>query len=228
MAVREVNAQYNISAAGSLSQRTAAQARARMFEMFMEDVRPQQAETVVDVGVTSDQTYDASNYFEFFYPWKEQVTAAGIDDARFLEVRYPGMRFVEANILDLPFGDGSFDILHSAAVWEHVGSRTNQARMLAECLRVAKRAVFLTTPNRWFPIEVHTQVPLLHWLPPGLHRPMFRTLGLEFFAAEENLNLLSIADIRRLTEAHPDWKFRFRTYKLFGWPSNILMIAERR
>ena len=25
--------------------------------------------------------------------------------------------------------------------------------------------MFLTTPNRWFPVEVHTRLPLVHWLP---------------------------------------------------------------
>ena len=25
--------------------------------------------------------------------------------------------------------------------------------------------MFVTTPNRWFPIEVHTRLPLVHWLP---------------------------------------------------------------
>ena len=38
-------------------------------------------------------------------------------------------------------------------------------QLIAECSRVAKRMVFLTTPNRWFPIEVHTALPLIHWLP---------------------------------------------------------------
>jgi hypothetical protein len=41
---------------------------------------------------------------------------------------------------------------------------------VAEALRVARRA-FVTTPNRWFPIEVHTLLPLVHWLPePMAHR----------------------------------------------------------
>jgi hypothetical protein len=26
----------------------------------------------------------------------------------------------------------------------------------------------VTTPNRWFPLEVHTLLPFVHWLPPGL------------------------------------------------------------
>jgi hypothetical protein len=30
--------------------------------------------------------------------------------------------------------------------------------------------VFVTTPNRWFPLEVHTLLPFVHWLPPGPRR----------------------------------------------------------
>jgi hypothetical protein len=37
--------------------------------------------------------------------------------------------------------------------------------MLAESRRVARRGAFHTTPDRWFPVEVRTQLPLLHWLP---------------------------------------------------------------
>ena len=85
--------------------------------------------------------------------------------ARFLEQMYPGVRFLIADALNLPFSDGSFDYVHSSAVLEHVGSAANQKRMVAECLRVARKGVCLTTPNRWFPVEFHTQLPLVHWLP---------------------------------------------------------------
>ena len=45
-----------------------------------------------------------------------------------------------------------------------------QQRFVDESLRVAPRA-FVTTPNRWFPIEVHTRLPLVHWLPEAVaHR----------------------------------------------------------
>jgi hypothetical protein len=35
-----------------------------------------------------------------------------------------------------------------------------------ELCRVARR-VFVTTPNRHFPLEVHTLLPFVHWLPKG-------------------------------------------------------------
>ena len=33
------------------------------------------------------------------------------------------------------------------------------------------RRFFITTPNRWFPVELHTCLPLVHWLPDAVsHR----------------------------------------------------------
>ena len=53
---------------------------------------------------------------------------------------------------------------------EHVGGEDEQRRFVAEALRVGRRA-FITTPNRWFPVEVHTRLPLVHWLPDNVsHR----------------------------------------------------------
>jgi len=68
---------------------------------------------------------------------------------------------------ELPFADGEFDRGFSNAVVEHVaGGRDGQRLFVHELCRVARR-VFVTTPNRWFPLEVHTLLPFVHWLPPG-------------------------------------------------------------
>ena len=66
---------------------------------------------------------------------------------------------------DLPFADGEFDLGFSNAVVEHVaGGREGQRRFVHELCRVSG-SVFVTTPNRWFPLEVHTLLPFVHWLP---------------------------------------------------------------
>lgn len=199
-----------------------------MFHEFMARLRPGMDERVLDIGVTSDQSYTSSNYFEMLYPYKDRITAVGIDDASFLETLYPGVRFAFANALDLPFEDGSFDLVHSSAVLEHVGSIANQAKMVAETLRVARRAVYLTTPNRWYPIEFHTMVPLLHWLPKPLCRDAYRRMGLGFFADEANLNLMTTRELARIGSLHPDWSFTFAPAYLWGWKSNLVMVGERR
>lgn len=224
---RPVNAQYNLAPAGSLSVRVAARVRRDMFMMFMEAFRPDAEATVLDVGATSDVTYESSNYLEALYPHKDRITACGVDDASHLEVTYPGVTFVHADGLNMPFADGSFDFVHSSAVLEHVGSADNQARFIAECARVAKRGFFLTTPNRWFPIDYHTQFPLIHWLPKRWHRAILMSLGHGFFAKEENLNLMTATELREIASALPQFQTRIETASLFGWTSNLLLVGER-
>ncbi len=176
------NAQYNVAAADSLPVKIAAHQRRKMFARFLADTGAGIDDTVLDVGATSERTYEASNYLEAWYPYKDKVTALGLDDASFLPTLYPGMRFVQADALALPFADAAFDIVHAAAVIEHVGAFERQCGLLRECCRVARRAVFVTTPNRWFPIEFHTVLPVVHWLPKPLFRDLMRRTGRGFFA----------------------------------------------
>jgi ubiquinone/menaquinone biosynthesis C-methylase UbiE len=198
-----------------------------MFSTFMRRLNPGPQETVLDIGVTGDQLYSVSNYFEALFPYKANITAAGLDDASHLETLYPGLKFVQANALDLPFDEGEFDLVHSSAVLEHVGSFENQTKMVAECLRVARRAIFLTTPNRWFPVEFHTQLPLLHWLPPATFRGLLRRFGYNFFADERNLNLMSGRQLQRASAGIPGWNREIATAKLLGWDSNLILIATK-
>jgi hypothetical protein len=225
--VTDPNAQYNLAKPDSLSVRVATQVRERMFAAFLREFSPLPSETILDVGVTSDQSYSSSNYLEALYPYKDRITAAGIDDASFLEILYPGVTFKYANALDLPFADGSFDLVHSSAVLEHVGSFRNQTDMVKECLRVARRGVCVTTPNRWFPIEFHTQLPLVHWLPKPWCREIFRRSGYAFFADENNLNLMTQTELRRIMEKFPDCRFNFAPTRLLGWTSNLVLMVHK-
>lgn len=225
------NAQYNVAAPDSLALRATALMRRRMYQAFIDEVAPQPDELLLDVGVTSDRSYSTSNYLEAWYPHKARITAVGVDDASFLEQQYPGMRYLCADGKSMPFDDASFDVVHSSAVIEHVGSRDEQRRFITELLRVARRAVCLTTPNRWFPVEVHTSIPLLHWLPPRHYRALLRRIGLAFFADEANLNLLSTADLLQLCDsvgAQAGVRERqVRRMRLCGLTSNLVLIVRK-
>jgi hypothetical protein len=220
------NAQYNIAKPDSLAIRAATKVRHEIFRMVSTEFDFRSADMVLDIGVTSDQSYASSNYFEMLYPYKDRIVAAGIDDARFLEELYPGLRFVYADALDLPFEDGVFDYVHSSAVLEHVGGLENQCRMIAECVRVARKGICLTTPNRWFPIEFHTQLPLLHWLPKGWFRRILAGMGQTELAKEENLNLMTERDLRKAVEGVSDWSFRFDEARLLGLRSNLVLFGR--
>ena len=208
MTSAQPNAQFNVAAPDSLPVRIAAHQRRKMFERFLSELGVLADESILDVGVTSDQTYEASNYLEAWYPHKSALTAAGLDDASFLCRQYPGLRFVRANGLSLPFRDHSFDIVHSSAVIEHVGSFARQRAFLEECCRVARRAVFITTPNRWFPVEFHTVLPLVHWLPKPTvphpdapHRPRVLRRGIELEPIDRRGNRKGRETVSRASRA---------------------------
>ena len=139
----------------------------RKLRLFLDLLAPGPETTVVDVGVT-DAPFGAGssdNFFEAMYPWPDRITAVGNTELDRFTAAFPRVRAVRADGRELPFPDGSFALGFSNAVVEHVaGGREGQRRFVHELCRVAER-VFVTTPNRWFPLEVHTLLPLVHWLP---------------------------------------------------------------
>ncbi|MDP8932707.1 MAG: class I SAM-dependent methyltransferase [Cyanobacteriota bacterium] len=193
-------------------------ARQKMFDLLMALANPTARRTVLDVGVTSDRREDC-NFFERLYPHKDKITAVGMEDASFLEQEYPGLKYVRSDGLALPFPDKSFDLVVSFAVIEHVGSRVQQKAFVMELCRVGKTCCF-TTPNRWYPVEFHTAVPLIHWLPPSWFRALLKLLGKHFFAKEENLNLLSEKEVLKMLPA--DAQVSTRHFRLLGLISNLL------
>jgi SAM-dependent methyltransferase len=144
--------------------------RERKLRLFLELFAPGPDTTVVDVGVTDSGVagaYGTDNFLEAGYPWPERITAVGVTELDRFGAAFPQVRRVVADGRSLPFADREFDIAFSNAVVEHVGGRADQVAFVHELCRVATR-VFVTTPNRWFPVEVHTLLPLVHWLPRGL------------------------------------------------------------
>jgi hypothetical protein len=152
-----------------LAARVSLRSRERKLSLFMELYRPGPETTVVDVGVTDAPFGGGSsdNFFEALYAWPEQITAVGHTDLARFTAAFPAVQAVRADGRELPFEDGAFDLGFSNAVVEHIaGGREGQRRFVGELCRVA-RQVFVTTPNRWFPVDPHTLLPFAHWLPRG-------------------------------------------------------------
>jgi len=203
----------------------AIKARKYMFDFFMAVMKPTPSSSILDLGVTPDQSLPESNFFEKFYLYKNRITAASIEEASFLEELYPGLKFVKTmQDAPLPFADNHFDILFCSAVIEHVGDQESQRNFINECIRVA-RSFFFTTPNRQFPMEFHTFLPFLHWLPQPMHQSALRRLGLAFWAKTENLNLLTPQTFFELFP--PCSQLQIFKYRLLGWPSNIVIYGRK-
>ena len=90
--------------------------------------------------------------------------------------------YMIADARKMPFEDDYVDFALANAVIEHVGDEADQRRMVEEHCRVA-RCWAITTPNRWFPVESHTAVMFLHWLPSwrGKRKEFSRLLSLREF-----------------------------------------------
>lgn len=199
-------------------------ARESMFAFFMKIMRPTPESRIIDVGVTPDESLPDSNVFESLYPYKHRITATSIEDASHIRRLYPGVEFVRTERFDLPFQAGSFEIAFCSAVLEHVGDTHQQERFLKEILRVSKR-FFIVTPNRQFPLELHTLLPVLHWLPRSSHQSLLRRLGFDFWAKSDNLTLLTPGEARKLLKP---WTHQLivKVHFLLGLPSNIILYGR--
>jgi len=206
---------------GGLVSKISLQARLKMLATLMQVANPIEATRVLDVGVTSDQRED-SNFFEKYYPYSHSIIAVGLEDASFLEDDFPGLTYVKADGLSLPFPDQSFDLVVSFAVIEHVGNRAQQQAFIRELCRVGQ-SIFITTPNRWYPIEFHSLVPFVHWLPPSWFRRILRGLGKDFWAQESNLNLLTAKELQQMFPRH--LQVYSRPNRLLGLISNLVFFA---
>lgn len=163
--------------------------RARKWNRFTREIAPGPGTRTLDVGYTDLAFSTGDNYIEEHYPWPRQLTALGIEEPVNFSDRYPEVDVVTYDGHIFPFEDRSYDVVWSNAVIEHVGDREAQLQFLRECLRVGRR-VFLTTPNRYFPVEVHTRIPFLHWLPKSVFDRFLRLVGKDYFAGDY-MNLLS-------------------------------------
>jgi hypothetical protein len=164
-----------------LAERASLASRRRKMRLFMELMQLTPASSVVDVGVSDGGFGEGHgpqathNFFEALYPWPERITAVSTQHLDRFHAAFPEVRCVRADGRELPFADEEFDIAFSNAVVEHVGGRDDQRRFVHELCRVGRR-VFVTTPNRSFPIEVHTLLPLVHWLPRRPREAAYRLL----------------------------------------------------
>jgi len=144
--------------------------RRKKFQLFMHMMTPTAATRVLDVGVADsgfgEGHWPTENFLEEWYPWPGQITAVGTHGFSRFRAAFPQVTCVTGDGTALPFPDDSFDIAFSNAVIEHVGTQCDQEAFAREICRVSRR-IFVTTPNRLFPLELHTKRLFVHWFPAG-------------------------------------------------------------
>jgi hypothetical protein len=200
-------------------------ARDRIYDDFIDLMRPTSTEKILDVG-TSDVFNDAANVLERKYAYPENITAAGIGKPDGFQKEFPKIQYRQ--ILPnqpLPFSDDAFDIATSNAVIEHVGSAQNQQFFVSELLRVARR-VFITAPNGLFPVEHHTAIPLLHFWRPSFELACKLTKK-EIWLDPSELMLVRRKTLLNLIPAHLKGRIGYTGIMMGPFSSNIYLKIAR-
>ena len=208
-------------------EKIANNARNEFFNILKINTKYSKKKKIIDIGTTPSLD-DLQNIILSKIKDNKNITCLSNLNCKILLKKYP-------NIKKILTGDGRnnnlpnnfFDIVHSNATIEHVGSYKNQLLFIKECIRISKKYVFIQTPNRYYPLDFHTILPLIHWLPKNIHRKILKIIGLNFYSLEKNLNLLSKKDLINLCKELNIKNYKIIKYRLFFMTSNLILLIEK-
>lgn len=181
---------------------------------------------ILDVGIAYSEYSPFDNFLEKKYPFPEKITALAIGHTETFRKNYPKTNITEYAGGVFPFNDNDFRLAHSNAVIEHVGDIDKQIQFAKEIYRVSK-IVFLTTPCRWFPIEIHTHLPFFHYLPKAIFDRILCGVGKQW-ASGDYMHLLSKNKLKTILQAAAISNYRIETMWFLGFPNQYIVIIKKK
>lgn len=139
--------------------------RRRRMRAFKETMRPRPTDRLLDIG-------GSPAFWEDSALRMAEITLLNPDPVLRNHCA-EGMVIVDGDGCALAYADGSFDIVFSNSVIEHVGTWERQQAFAAEARRAGRR-LWIQTPAREFFVEPHLLAPFIHWLPKGAQRVLVR------------------------------------------------------
>lgn len=202
-----------------------ARSRQEKLDFFVENTCKEKSLKLLDVGVADIEHSPFDNFLEKNYPYPENITALSIYPLNQFKRNYPSIKTIVYKGGRFPFGDNSFDVIHCNAVIEHVGGADRQVEFIKEIARVGRK-FFITTPSRMFPVEIHTHVLFLHWLPKTLFDRLLGVLGKKW-AGGDYMNLLSKNALQIIIKEAGVTNYRVITKRCVGLPLHYYVIGEK-
>lgn len=166
--------------------------KAKQIELILSEYIDLRKSAILDLGCGSGII---ANYLGKKY---SLVYATDVVDERILKDNY---KFELLNESKLPYKDNAFDLIIANYVFEHENNKTN---FLGEIRRILKPGgiCYLSTCNRFFPIEPHFSLPLLSVLPRKIADQYVRVFKKGDFFDIYSLNL---TDCNRLFDKFFDY-----------------------
>ena len=202
-------------------------ARNKFFNLFLVNNNYSKYKSVIDIGSTPSIDKEQNTFLENIKD-NQNVTCLSNQDCKILLKKYKNIKnVIISDARNTLLKDNSFDIVHSNATIEHVGSFENQVSFVREMIKISKESVFIQTPNRFYPIDFHTILPFIHWLPKKIHRKILKFLKKDFYSSEENLNLLTAKDLKKICDILNIKKYKILKYKLLFLTSNLILVIYK-
>ena len=180
----------------------------------------------IDIGTTDDEIHESSNYLiknlkniKIF----KSISNQKIDSSFFLKSLN---KSITSKFLESDINQYKSDLVVSNATIEHVGNFNNQKIMISNIVDLTKKYFIITTPNRYHPIDFHTKIPLIHWLPKSFHRKILSLIGLKYFSKKNNLNLLSVKDLKKLLNDFQSFEYKIYHIRFLGFISNYIILGK--
>ena len=209
----------------------------RRAELFLELIGPAEGARVLDLG-----GQDGEFMQRICERVSLRVTIADIGEAALARARERGLATVALREGEpLPFATGEFDVVFCNSVIEHVtlpkedcvskrfanrewvaASLRSQEAFARELGRVG-RGYFVQTPHRAFPIEAHTWLPGVGWLPHDATVRLVRVTDRVWVkhCGYVDWNLLGEREMRRL---FPD--ARIHVERVLGLPKSLIAYSR--
>jgi ubiquinone/menaquinone biosynthesis C-methylase UbiE len=202
--------------------------RENIHNIFLKSTNYNNSQSLLDIGTTSDNG-NSHNIILRKTSNNKNISCLSNQNLKNLKDYFPHIKkFYKRDAKKINFKKNSFDIIYSSATIEHLGSFNNQLKFVKECVRIARKKIFITTPNRFYPIDFHTKLPFLHWLPKNIHRKILNLIGFKFFSLEKNLNLLSKKNFIDIMKINKIKKYRILEHKFLFFTSNLIIIIDKR